>query len=127
MSARRLILGSFLVALGFALGVFLPRAQAIPTGTQPYAVNAPLTLPATTAVKIGGVIPYRSGLSFCNVDTNTIWIGTTSSVTDSTGMPLYAGTCSGTNVSWIASGKVDLYAYSVAGTVSNGLRWMEDK
>lgn len=110
------------------LGVVLWQRSASAQSSTPAAYNDRLTLAATTATKVGGVIVGRKALTICNLDTATVYIGYSAArSTDSYGIPLPANTCTNSLAGWQSAGVVDVYAYSVAGTAANAIRWAEGR
>lgn len=89
----------------------------------PNHVDKTITLAATTATAMT-MLPGMCAYHLYNGDAATVYWGFTSSVTDSTGTPITAGTPFNWTLSYQSSvSGTTIYLYSVAGTSAGAVKW----
>jgi hypothetical protein len=119
------------VLVGFAAAVLIlqdPPAQAAIVGAQPavQVTSKTLAAGATSTPCITSPLPGRTQLFVSNQDSATIYVSPIAAST-STGFPIAgSSTTASFDLGYRGSDALpQLYCYSVAGTVANGLRTLE--
>jgi hypothetical protein len=127
---RKLLLGTILGALAaFALSTTLLSAPPAHAATvAPVGNFGSLTIAATTATLIPASLSGRKTLGIFNYDTADLFCGWDAAgltVDNTTGWVILAKTSASFDIGFAPNISGYLYCYSVSGTASKAVRWME--